>query len=256
MQKAASSYVVFLSRSEYSSGAKRASQSSQGSVVQSAPPRGRAAALLPYSVPEIGHNTRRRAPAGPRRGWRPGRGSRASGRGVSRRVGGGQVGRRLLKCRTPRAAAERKCRYLHPVHGSVLLRTRGSSRRLPSASACLSISAVSGSSGMAAKASTVPAGTLPLRQAEQRTAAMPRPTACHIQFRAPGPWPMRGLRVLSLCRTILSFRVIIPHLPSHLTRRKSRPCCYSSDKILPPSCPAQLIIEYNIILYRYVYTDV
>ena len=92
---------------------------------------------------------------------------------------------------------------------SVLLRTRGSSRRLPSASARLSISAVSGSSGMAAKASTAPArchcGRL------NSACAMPRPTAAISSSARRALAHARASRFVTLHTT---FRAIIPYLPS------------------------------------------
>ena len=92
---------------------------------------------------------------------------------------------------------------------AVLLNTRGSSRCLPSASAWRKMAAVSGSSGMAAKASTVPAAAQQGRG--KSTAAMPRPTACISRAARRVLACARASRFVILHTT---FRAIIPYLPS------------------------------------------
>ena len=71
---------------------------------------------------------------------------------------------------------------------------------------------------MAAKASTVPAAAQQGRG--KSTAAMPRPTACISRAARRVLACARASRFV-ICRTILSFRIIIAHLPSPYKTEKA-----------------------------------
>ena len=86
----------------------------------------------------------------------------------------------------------------------------------------------------------------PGRAGERALPAMPRPTACISRAARQGPGKLcAGFAFCHGCRTILSFRIIIAHLPLTLQDGKRRTCCYSQRqnlfKIRPPSCP----MRYN-----------